>query len=32
VPTKVAVAADQDNRIDVTLTQADVAKYGVFDD
>jgi hypothetical protein len=32
VPTKVAVAADQENRIDVTLTQADVAKYGVFDD
>ena len=32
VPAKVVVAADDDNRIDVSLTRADVAKFGVFDD
>lgn len=32
VPTKVTIAAETDNRIDVTLTRADVTKYGVFDD
>jgi len=31
VPTKVTVAADADNVIDVALTKQDVARYGVFD-
>ncbi len=32
VPTKVTVAADQENRIDVRLTRQEVAQYGEFDD